>query len=150
LVADLGLGGRVSLLGWSDEASGYMRSFDVLAMPSRYEGLPLTLLEGMLSGVAIVATTVGGIPDAVRDGDSALLVPPDDVAALTAALRRLAEDPSLRMRLGAAAEQDGRGRFAVDAMARSYVAVYDEILSTRGSRRGGRRTRSHDGRRPVP
>ena len=135
LVADLRLGPRVSLLGWSDDASGYLRSFDVLAMPSRYEGLPLTLLEAMRSGVAIVATRVGGIPDAVEDGESALLIPPDDVAALTAALRRLTEDPVLRRCLGAAAQRDGGHRFTVEKMARTYEALYDDVLSTRSSPR---------------
>jgi glycosyltransferase involved in cell wall biosynthesis len=131
LVRDLGLGRRVSMLGWSDDASGQLRSFDILAVPSRSEGLPLVLLEGMFAGVPIVATTVGGVPDAVEDGRSALLVPPDDVAALTSALRRLGADDPLRRRLGAAAQEEARARFTVEAMARSYEDLYDELLARR-------------------
>ena len=134
LIAELHLGDRVSLLGWSDHASGYMRSFDVLAMPSRYEGMPLVLLEAMLAGVPVVATPVGGIPDTVRHDESGLLVPVDDVAALTTALGRLLSDGALRRRLAAAAEDEARRRHTVDAMARSYEALYDELLS-RGRRR---------------
>jgi glycosyltransferase involved in cell wall biosynthesis len=129
LVADLELGRRVTMPGWSDEASGRLRSFDVLALPSRSEGLPLVLLEAMHAGVPIVATTVGGVPDAVEDGRSALLVPPDDVAALTSALRRLCSDEALRHRLGAAAQVEGR-RFTVEAMARSYETLYDQLLAS--------------------
>ena len=129
LVGDLRLGRRVTMLGWSDDASGQLRSFDILAVPSRSEGLPLVLLEGMFAGVPIVATTVGGVPDAVEDGRSALLVPPDDVAALTSALRRLSAEEPLRRRLGAAAQGEARRRFTVEAMARSYEDLYDQLLA---------------------
>jgi glycosyltransferase involved in cell wall biosynthesis len=139
LAAELGIAGRVSLLGWSEDAPGYLRSFDVLAVPSRYEGLPLVLLEAMVAGVPVVATTVGGIPDAVRDEVSALLVPPDDVAALAAALRRLATEEPLRRRLAAAAREAGRSRFTVEAMARSYADLYDQLLR-------GAAARAQDGR----
>ena len=128
LAAELRLTERVSMLGWSDDASGYLRSFDVLAVPSRYEGLPLVLLEAMLAGVPVVATDVGGIPDAVEHERSALLVPPDDVAALAAALGRLTAEETLRRRLAAAAQQEGRRRFSLSGMVHSYEALYAELL----------------------
>ena len=68
----------------------------MVAIPSRYEGLPLVLLEAMLSGCAIVATGVGSILDAMQDGETGLLVPVDDDEALAIALRRLRTDPELR------------------------------------------------------
>ncbi|MEX5721405.1 glycosyltransferase [Geodermatophilus maliterrae] len=141
LAADLGLHGRVSWLGWSDHASGYVRSFDVLAVPSRYEGLPLVVLEAMLGRVPLVVTPVGGIPDAVRDGESGLVVPVDDVAALRSALARLAADPGLGHRLAAAAEVEARRRFTAEAMARSYEALYDEVLARRRFSRRSARSR---------
>lgn len=135
LVDDLGIRDRVSMPGWSEQASGYIRSFDVLVVPSRYEGLPLVVLEAMLAGVPVVATPVGGVPDAVRDGESGFLVPPDDAPALTAALARLAADPALRGRLAAAAEEHARREFTVGAMTRAYETLYDDVLGARRPRR---------------
>jgi glycosyltransferase involved in cell wall biosynthesis len=119
LTADLGLQERITMAGWSAEAPSLMRSFDVLAVPSRWEGLPLVVLEAMLAGVPVVATPVGGVPDAVRHEQTGLLVPVDDAAALTAALDRLVTDPGLRRRLAAAAADDARRHFTVEAMVRS-------------------------------
>ena len=135
LTTELGLGDRVTMPGWSDETWGHLRSFDVLALPSRQEGLPLVLLEAMLTGTTIVASAVGGIPDAVEDGRSALLVPPDDVAALTGALERLAADELLRGRLAAAAQETGRRDFTVSAMVRAYEDLYDDVLRSARARR---------------
>jgi glycosyltransferase involved in cell wall biosynthesis len=135
LAVDLGVADRVSMPGWTDDATSRLRSFDVLALPSRYEGLPLVLLEAMLGGVPVVASAVGGVPDAVRDDESGLLVPPDDVDALQGALSRMAADPSLRRRLANAAEVEARQRFTVATMARSYESLYDELSATgRGHR----------------
>lgn len=130
-IAQLGLQDRVTLLGWSAEAPALMRSFDVLAAPSRWEGLPLVVLEAMLAGVPVVATPVGGVPDAVRHGQTGLLVPVDDDRALTAALDQLVSDRALRRQLAAAAADDARRHFTVEAMVRSYVALHDEFLPGR-------------------
>lgn len=132
LVDEHGLRQRVTMTGWSSEASALMRTFDVLAVPSRWEGLPLVVLEAMLAGVPVVATPVGGVTDAVSDEQTGLLVPVDDAGELTAALARLAGDPELRSRLAAAAADVARRRFTVDAMVRSYVALHDELLRRRG------------------
>lgn len=131
LAAELGIADRVEVTGWTSSATAYLPTFDVLALPSRYEGLPLVLLEGMLVGNAIVATGVGSIPDGLRDGETGLLVPVDDVAALAAALRRMKADPALRLGLGAAASERAHRLFTAAAMARAYEDVYEEIL-TRG------------------
>ena len=104
-------GGRVELLGARPraEALAYLRQADVVVLPSRDETLPVTLLEAMALGKAIIATRVGGIIEAVHDGVEAPPVPPDDPAALRAALARLLQDEALRRRLGAAARaQFGR------------------------------------------
>ena len=82
-----------------------LRGADVFALPSLQEGLPLSLLEAMASGLPVVASAVGGIPAVVRDGDDGFLVPAGDVAALGAALVRLANDPVRRARLGEAARR---------------------------------------------
>lgn len=109
--------------GWLDPAAKdeLLRRAPVLVMPSRSEGLPMALLEGMAYGMAIVATAVGGIPEVLADGAEGLLVPPEDPAALAAALRRLAADPGLRTRLGAAARARAERLDADDVAARLEV-----------------------------
>jgi len=128
LAALLGIGDRMQITGWSEAVSEQLRTFDVLAMPSRFEGLPLVLLEAMLSGLAVVATAVGSIPDAVHDGETGLLVPVDDPDALASALRRLQQEPAFTAELGAAALRLARQRFTVSAMADAYLSLYDEVL----------------------
>jgi glycosyltransferase involved in cell wall biosynthesis len=82
----------------------------------------------MAYGRPVVASAVGGLPDAVEDGVTGLLVPPRDPAALRAALRRVLDDAALRERLGAAAGVRARERFGRDAAARATVAVYRDAL----------------------
>ncbi|MGR7024928.1 glycosyltransferase [Geodermatophilus sp. URMC 62] len=145
LAADLGLEERVTMVGWSGDAPGLMRSFDVLAVPSRWEGLPLVVLEAMFGGVPVVATPVGGVSDAVRHEETGLLVAVEDVGDLTAALDRLEGDPALRRRLAAEAAAEAGRRFTAEAMVRSYEALYDELLARRTERPVWRRW---GGRRP--
>lgn len=128
LAAGLGIRHRLTVTGWVASAAACLRPFDVVAIPSRFEGLPLVLLEAMMSGCAVVATDVGSIREALHDGDTGLLVPVDNPAALAAALRRLRTDSALRSRLGAAAADCARRRFTAAAMAHGYERVYDEIL----------------------
>jgi glycosyltransferase involved in cell wall biosynthesis len=78
---------------------------DVFVLPSRFESFPRVLLEAMASGLPIVATRVGGVSELVAEGENGLLVPPDDPPALAEAIRRLAEDPELRGRFGAASRR---------------------------------------------
>jgi glycosyltransferase involved in cell wall biosynthesis/GT2 family glycosyltransferase len=98
----VGLGG--SLLG-SKQGPGPLAELtaDVFVLPSHWEGQPIAILEAMASGLPIVATTVGAVPDVVRDSVEGLLVEPHDVMALADALERVITDPALRRRLGAAA-----------------------------------------------
>lgn len=128
LAADLGIAHRVTITGWIEEASAYLRSFDVVAIPSRFEGLPLVLLEAMLTGRAVVASGVGSMPDVLENGRTGLVVAVDDADALADALRRLRNDPGLRLRLGATAAEHARLRFTAAAMARNYERLYEDIL----------------------
>ena len=86
LAAELGLSDRVHLLGLRDDVETVFAAADVFVQPSLSEGLPLAVLEAMANGLPVVATRVGGIPEAVVDGKTGLLVPPGDPAALAAAL----------------------------------------------------------------
>ena len=129
LASSLGVDDRVRFVGWHAEPRRYLTTFDVFALPSRFEGFPLAIVEAMLAGLPVVASAVGSVPEAVREGETGLLVPPDDEAALTAALRRLLAEPSVRLRLGERGRALARERFTAAAMARSFERLYEEILS---------------------
>lgn len=135
LAAALGVGGRLRITGWTDSPADELAGLDVVAVPSRFEGSPLVVLEAMMGGRAVVASPVGSIPDVVQDGHTALLTPVDDPIALAAALLRLRDDPALRTRLAATAAEVAGRLYSVTAMVAGYERIYDEVS------RSGRRTR---------
>src|SRR5207245_2236045 len=112
----LGLGARVHLLGAVDRATvaSLYRGARLVACPSRWEGLPLVCLEAMASGRAVVASRVDGIPDAVGDGETGLLVPPEDPVVLAAALGALLEDGPRRERRAGRRRARGGARGVCD------------------------------------
>ena len=128
LAAELGVSDRLILPGWTDEPRAWMAMFDVFAIPSRSEGMPLVLIEAMLASRAVVATSVGGIPDIVVDGETGLLVAPEDADALTEALRRLLDDDELRETMGARGRERARSEFSLEQMVESFEALYEECL----------------------
>ncbi len=102
---------------------------EVAVVPSLYEGFSLPAIEAMSCGVPIVATTGGALPEVVgTDGETGLLVTPNDPEALVAAIRRLLDDPELRSRLGAAGRERVINRFTWQVTARGTAACYDAIL----------------------
>lgn len=128
-VADLGLADRVVLPGWSEDVAAELLRADVLVLPSRTEGWPLTVVEGMLAGLPVVATPVGSVPEAVQDGRTGLLVPRDDPAALAAALRRLRDEPVLRARLGAAGRALAAATMTADRMGAQWLDLWEQLRS---------------------
>lgn len=90
---------RIHLPGAVTDAARLLKGFDLFALPSSKEGLPWAVLEASLAGVPVVATRVGALPEIVEDGETGLLVPPSDPAALSDALRRLLTDAALRARI---------------------------------------------------
>jgi glycosyltransferase involved in cell wall biosynthesis len=121
----LGLGDRVRFLGRRDDVPALLAAADVLVLPSSIEGLPLVVLEAMAAGVPVVATSVGGTPEAVVDGETGLLVPPGDVHALARALGELLGDPEQARRLGEAGRRRAREHFGADAAARRILGLYE-------------------------
>lgn len=128
LARDLGIDARVVWAGWEGDPRAWLPAFDVWVLPSRFEAFPLALLEALLAESAVVATDVGSVAEVVRNGETGLLVPPDAPAALATALRRLLGEEALRRRLGADGRRLVLERFTADRMARSFRALYDELL----------------------
>jgi glycosyltransferase involved in cell wall biosynthesis len=131
LAAELGIADRVQFLGWSQDPRRHLRSFTVFCLPSRpgTESFPLTIVEAMLAGLPVIATTVGSVAEAVLPGETGLLVPPDDCEALAAALRRLLGDPTLRESMGRRGREHARARFTLQHMVEGYERLYKEILA---------------------
>ena len=109
------LGPRLRRLGYRRDTEAVLAASDIFALPSHFEGLPMSVIEAMLCGLPVVASSIRGPREQVVDGETGILVPPGAAASLADALRRLADDPALRARMGAA----GRAR---------AEALYDERL----------------------
>jgi glycosyltransferase involved in cell wall biosynthesis len=106
----------------------FLADVDVVALPSRYEGHPLTLLEAMALGKPVVTTSIPGIREVVEPDASGLLVPPGDADALAAAFRRLAADADLRARLGARGRELAARRYALEPVHERVVAFLEETV----------------------
>ncbi|NMH91150.1 glycosyltransferase family 4 protein [Pseudonocardia bannensis] len=143
-VSRLGLADTVDVRSWlsPDEVADLLGTAQVLTLPSRNEGQPMSILEAMGRGLCVVATDVGGIPDLVEDGASGVLVAPDDVDALAAALNSVIDDADLRTRLGQAALDRARSTFDVDVIWRRFDALYRELVPAAPQSDGDLRTRS--------
>lgn len=115
----------------AEELAERYSSAEVLALPSTYEGFGLPAVEAMACGLPVVAAAVGALPEVVRDGETGLLVPPADPAALAHALLLLLRDESLRLRLGTAGRAWVEDRFTWRRTAEGTVAVYQELLAER-------------------
>jgi glycosyltransferase involved in cell wall biosynthesis len=124
---ELGIAERVVFAGWSDDARRHLTTFDVFALPSRFEAFPLSVLEAMLASLPVVASDVGSVGEAVEDGRTGVLVPPEDPEALGHALRDLLEDPERARALGRHGREQALERFSVDAMVQAYERLYEEV-----------------------
>ena len=137
ILADrLGIGDRVIFTGLRSDVPTLLAGVDVAVMPSLNEALSNALLESMAAGAAVVATRVGGTPEALVDGENGLLVPPDDVAALSGAVTRLLDAPELAARLGRAARQSIADRFSVERMVETTESLYCDLLARAARKRG--------------
>jgi glycosyltransferase involved in cell wall biosynthesis len=126
--ADLGLGRTVRFLGFRSDLASVFADLDVLVLSSKNEGTPVTVIEALATGCAVVATAVGGVPDLLRGGECGVLVAPGDADALAAAVGRLIDDPERRRRLGASGRDRAWGSFEVGSMVGRIAALYEELL----------------------
>jgi glycosyltransferase involved in cell wall biosynthesis len=102
---------------------------DLFVLPSTLEGLPVAVLEAMAAGRPVVATQIDALAEAVVAGQTGVLVPPKDPAALAAALEELLSNGELRQRMGGAARARAAEVFAADAAAAKMASVYDQVLA---------------------
>ncbi|MHB8168795.1 MAG: glycosyltransferase family 4 protein [Thermoleophilia bacterium] len=126
-----GLAEHVIFTGQRLDAAALIAAADVVVLPSHTEGLPLTLLEAAMLAKPMVATSVGGVPEIVRAGETGLLVAPGEPAALAQALGELLADGGARQRLGDNARQLWEQRFTAAAMADGMEKLYRELSGVR-------------------
>jgi glycosyltransferase involved in cell wall biosynthesis len=127
--AKLGLSGLVQFAGFRRDLDDYLACLDLLVHPALAEGLGVVVLKAAAAGVPVVGFAVGGLPEAVADGETGLLVPPKDVEALRGAIARLVENPALRRELGEAGRIRMQSDFSIAAMVDDHVQLYESILS---------------------
>lgn len=131
LVASLRLSDRCRFVGARDDVAERLARASVLLLPTDREGLPLCVLEAMRAGLPVVASAVGGIPEAVVDGHTGALVPPRDPAALSRALGPRLDDPGLREREGAAGRSRYEAAFSFERQLEATLEVYRDVLAGR-------------------
>ena len=131
VAASLDVTRQLRLAGETLDVAAYLAAADVVAVPSRNEGMGRVIVEAMALGLPVVATAVGGIPDVVTDGECGRLIAPEDVDALSAALIELGRDPALRRKLGEAAMQRAEA-FSTSVAREKLLAVYASLARAKG------------------
>ena len=127
--ASLGLFDTVQFVGFRDDLDDYMGCFDLFVHPALAEGLGVAALKAQAAGVPVIGFDAGGVPEAVADGESGVLVPPEDVAALHRAIDDLLADDDKRTRMGAAGRQRMQNDFSIVTMGAQHVELYESVLN---------------------
>jgi glycosyltransferase involved in cell wall biosynthesis len=128
LARELGIAGRVRFAGNQDDVAPWLRALDLFCLPSyANEGVPQALMQAMACGVPVISTPVGSIAEIVQDGETGRLVPPQDAAALRAAIESLLANPLLRRRLGARAREAALQRFGEDRMVDRMIDIFTVV-----------------------
>lgn len=128
LVGELGLMDSVHFLGVRTDIPRIMAAADIFALSSDWEGIPLVVMEAMASGLPVVATSVGGVPELITPGVTGLLVPPGHPGKIAEAILRLLDDDGLRLAIGRASQKIARANFDQVVMARKYHQIYLDLL----------------------
>lgn len=125
--ASLGIGDRIKFLGARNDVAQLMQALDALVVNSHEEPFALTVSEGLASGIAVLATAVGGTPEMISDGDNGCLVPRCDNEALARTLVTLLQDDQYRAQLGQNARRSAIARFSIDRFIREIDSLYSEL-----------------------
>lgn len=128
-VKSLGLESRVRFLGLREDVPDLIARSQAYLLISHWEGFPRSILEAMRAGLPVVATDVGGVKEAVLDGETGFLVPRGDANLLARCLRELISDPELRARKGRAARRHYESHFTFDRLVRETLSLYQSVLS---------------------
>jgi glycosyltransferase involved in cell wall biosynthesis len=125
----LGLDAVIELAGDVEDVPERLASADIFVLSSRYEGMPIAVLEAMAAGLPVVATDLGGLREMITAEGTQLLVPPGDPRALADSIARLVSDPALRDRLGSANRARVEDRFSLPRWREDHLALYDALLA---------------------
>jgi len=128
-VRKLNLAGKVHFLGLRSDIPDILGAMDAFVLSSDYEGNPLSVLEAMASGLPVVSTAAGGVPNLLEAGKEGFLVAPGDLQGLAKSMSTLLKYDSVRSSMGAAAASRARKNYDVSNMVRAYEEVYEEVLA---------------------
>jgi len=128
LVDELNVAKRVELIGERSDVPDLLATSDIFVLTSNWEGLPLTIIEAMMTGLPVVATSVGGVPELVEDGVTGFLVPREDSEALAEVFQKLLKDPELRRRMGQAGREKAARDFTLERMLYATKKMYEEVV----------------------
>jgi glycosyltransferase involved in cell wall biosynthesis len=142
---NLGLAHRIHFLGLRTDIPDVLGAADVFVLSSDFEGNPLSVMEAMSSGLPIVSTAAGGVPDLFECGKEGLIVKPGDVQGLSGAMAYLLGNRGVRRALGSSAAQRARGRFDVSQMVQAYEALYEDLVG-----HSHRLDKKHTPKFPIP
>ena len=129
LAASLGIGSRVRFLGQRMDVDQLLAEAQASLLVTNWEGFPLSVLEAMRAGLPVVASSVGGIEEAVRDGETGYLVPRGDLELLKDRIARLLTAPALRAAMGASGRTNYEQHFTLDRSVNKTLAVYQDVLA---------------------
>lgn len=129
LAAGLGLEGRVRFLGQRMDVDQLLAGAQVSVLATNWEGFPLSILESMRAGLPVVASAVGGVDEAIRDGDNGFLVPRGDLEVLRSRLEQLLTDASLRVQMGRRGRARFENEFTLDRTVSRTLDVYQGVVS---------------------
>ncbi len=138
LAVTLGLGSRVHFLGQRHDVHRILATAQVSVLATKWEGLPLSILEAMRAGLPVVASAAGGIGEAVQDQETGYVVPCGDVEVLRDRIARLLTNSALRVRYGAAGRTRYERCFTLDAFVSNTLEVYQDIVQKESARRNSR------------
>lgn len=128
LTQQLGLSDKILFAGFRPDVKDVIAAADIISAPSYLEGLGVSIMEAMACGKPVVATTAGGIPESVVDGETGILFEPGDVTALAEAIIRLAGDDTLRSQMGQNGQARAKACFSVDSLITQTLDIYDQLL----------------------
>ncbi|MDR2642982.1 MAG: glycosyltransferase family 4 protein [Planctomycetaceae bacterium] len=129
-IDEAGIADRFKMVGFTLELDRFLPCFDIFVQSSRTEGFPCVNLEAMASGVTVVATQVGGVPEQIESGYNGILVQPNDPQKLAAAIKRLIIDPTQRHNLGENARQSVQKNFTHSKLAKEYFDLFEQVYKT--------------------